>query len=185
MHHVRPDQDILDFGCGYGRVAAQLAEFGYTSIVGVDFSETLIARGKQDFPHLDLRHSPSLPLPFEDATFDAVMLAAVLTCIPGDTDQRVLITELKRVLKPDGAIYVNDFLLNRDKRNLDRYADGAQKYETYGTFDLPDGGVVRHFDKDHIHHLFEDWEELYFESTVFPTMHGNISNGFMALYRNG
>ena len=52
------DAKILDFGCGYGRTLAELAQAGYRNLCGVDLSDKLIERGKRLFPTLDLRVSP-------------------------------------------------------------------------------------------------------------------------------
>lgn len=38
-----------------------------------------------------------------------IILFAVLTCITEDEKQNALINEIKRVLKPGGIIYINDF----------------------------------------------------------------------------
>lgn len=65
-----------------------------------------------------------------DSSQDAVILVAVLTSMPRDEDQLKVITELQRVvLKPGGYLYINDFLLNRDERNLQRM--DAMAYSSY------------------------------------------------------
>jgi ubiquinone/menaquinone biosynthesis C-methylase UbiE len=38
---------ILDIGCGTGRHAIELTKRGYTNVVGVDLSESQIARAKE------------------------------------------------------------------------------------------------------------------------------------------
>ncbi|GAB1065996.1 MAG: hypothetical protein SAqMacA_38650 [Shewanella algae] len=35
-HLVKPDARILDFGCGYGRIAKQLKQLGYPEVLGAD-----------------------------------------------------------------------------------------------------------------------------------------------------
>ena len=52
-----------------------------------------------------------------------MILFGVLTCIPSDKEQKSLISEIKRILKPEGIVYVNDFLINSDKRNVLRYEE--------------------------------------------------------------
>lgn len=181
--HVAKDARILDFGCGYGRTLAELEAEGYAKLSGIDFSETLIERGRTEHPTLDLTAYPGGPLPFEDNTFDAATMIAVFTCMIETKAQAEALIELRRVLKPGGLLYINDFLLNRDKRNLDRYKLGQDKYGIYGIFDLPDGGVVRHHDRNHMEALFFDFDILLFEETVYDTMHGNQSEGFYTMVR--
>ncbi|NDV20896.1 methyltransferase domain-containing protein [Pseudodesulfovibrio sp. JC047] len=180
-HHIPQTARILDFGCGYGRTMAALTDIGYPAVTGIDFSAPLIERGKQTYPTLDLRAYPGGALPFEDNSFDAAMMLGVFTCMPETRMQAETLIELKRVLTPGGLLYVNDFLLNRDKRNLDRYKLGQEKYGIYGIFDIPDGGIVRHHDRNHMEALFFDFDILLFEETVFDTMNGHQSAGFYAV----
>ena len=176
--YVNRDAAILDVGCGYGRVLSELHALGFRNLCGIDFSEKLIARGKRQFPYLDLRVMENETIDFPDASLDAVLLCAVLTCIVADRDQEALIAEIRRILKPGGLLYVNDFLLNTDLRNRKRYAAWEQVYETYGIFELPEGAVLRHHDRSHIRKLLSGFRELESEEVVYQTMNGHTSNGF-------
>jgi len=174
---------ILDFGCGYGRIMAELAQAGYTDLTGIDFSEPLVRRGLAEHPELNLAVYPGGPLPYADDTFDAAVMLAVFTCMLETRTQAEALLELKRVLKPGGLLYVNDFLLNRDRRNLARYQLGQEKYGLYGVFDVDDGGTLRHHDRNHMEALFSGFETLVFEEVVYETMHGHHSNGFYAVVK--
>lgn len=83
----------------------------------------MIERGKEQFPHLDLRVKDGAAIDLPDQSAEAVILFAVLTCIPSSQEQKELIEEIDRVLKPGGILYVNDFLLNTDERNTSRYME--------------------------------------------------------------
>lgn len=177
------DALILDVGCGYGRILEQLHQHGYRNLAGIDFSENMIERGRKEYPYLDLRVKHKETIEFEDNSCDAVILFAVLTCIIDDDSQTELIKEIERVLKPDGIIYINDFLLNSDERNLKRYESFKDKYNKYGVFELPEGAIVRHHDTEWIKQLTAPFEKIKFEKVVFTTMNGNKSNGFYFLGR--
>ena len=181
--HVPQDARILDFGCGYGRTLAELAAAGYAGLTGLDFSQSLVERGKDEHPGLDLIAYPGGPLPFEDNAFDAAVMLGVFTCMSETKTQAETLLEIRRVLRPGGVLYVNDFLLNRDKRNLDRYKLGQNKHGIYGIFNLPDGGIMRHHDRNHMEALFFDFDILVFEETVFNTMNGHQSDGFYCMVR--
>ena len=114
---------------------------------------------------------------------DAVILFAVLTCIAADEEQRRLIAELRRILKPGGILYVNDFLLNSDERNIRRYEKYLDEYGIYGVFEQPEGAVLRHHSEEYVKLLLSGFEELRYEHLTFTTMNGNRSNGFYYLGR--
>ncbi|MCQ4795952.1 class I SAM-dependent methyltransferase [Anaerofustis stercorihominis] len=176
-NYVKKDMKILDVGCGYGRTLSELYEFGYKNLYGVDFSENMIKRAKANNPNIDFEVNEG-DLPYKNDTFDSVILFAVLTCISDNDTQRDLIQEIYRVLKPNGIIYVNDFLLNDDERNINRYNAYRAKYDNYGVFELKEGAVLRHHDVDYIKELLSDYKKLKFERVTFKTMNGHTSNGF-------
>lgn len=182
--HVSSNANIVDVGCGYGRTLEELYQLGYTNLIGIDFSQGMIERGKQQFPHLDLRLKEDARIDLPDHSVDAVILFSVLTCIVENREQQFLISEIRRILKPDGIIYVKDFLLNTDERNLARYQKFHEKYGTYGAFELPEGAILRHHSEEWIQELLTDFKPLEFEHVTFTTMNGNQSNGFYYLGKN-
>ena len=175
---VSKDQVVLDVGCGYGRTLNELYQNGYNKLMGIDFSSGMIERGRQQFPYLDLRVKQDESIALPDKSVDAVILFAVLTCIRKNEDQIQLLREIKWVLKPHGILYVNDFLLNTDERNLSRYEQFKEIYGTYGVFELPEGAVCRHHDEGWIKQLLGDFSELEYHHLTFMTMNGHKSNGF-------
>ena len=179
--YITKDSCILDVGCGYGRTLDELYRNGYQNLVGIDFSGGMIARGKRQFPYLDLRIKEDDKIAFPDASVDAVILFAVLTCIRTNEEQEQLVSEIKRVLKPQGILYVNDFLLNTDERNLSRYEQFKDIYGVYGVFELPEGAVCRHHDEAWIRQLLKDFLELEYSCVTRTTMNGHKSNGFYFL----
>ncbi|GER86301.1 hypothetical protein KDW_04630 [Dictyobacter vulcani] len=126
-------------------------------------------------------HSPLLP--YTEESFDAVFLFAVLTCIPHDEDQHVLIDELIRVLKPGGILYISDLELQGDERNRDRYDLFQQKYGVYGVFETGDGAVCRHHPMEWLGSLVSSCELLATEKVEVVTMNGNHSQAVQLLAR--
>src|SRR5215469_13286111 len=118
LQHLKLQSRILDYGCGYGRLLNQLSEAGYVNTVGMDLSDKMLMQCRWQDPHLTLVRNDGLTLPFRDRAFDAVFLFTVLTCIPSDDDQRTLLAEVRRVLRPEGILYISDLLINTDVRNL-------------------------------------------------------------------
>jgi len=150
---------VLDYGCGYGRATAALAAAGCRAM-GVDFAAGMIARGRREHPGLDLRHVERLPIAEPDGAFDAAILFAVLTCIPGDAEQRALVAELARLIRPGGLLYVSDYLLQTDARYAERYRNGEARHGVYGVWDREDGGVFRHHTRERLDALLEAFKPV-------------------------
>ncbi|MBC8441037.1 MAG: class I SAM-dependent methyltransferase [Deltaproteobacteria bacterium] len=177
---VSEESVILDVGCGYGRTLNELYQEGFKKICGIDFSQKMVERGKCLYPYLDLKKYTAI-FPFEDNTFDAVVLIAVLTCIVKDVDQEQLLDEIERVLKPHGILYINDFLINHDQRNIDRYKAFKKTCGKYGVFKLDEGAILRHHTIDHLFNLTHNFEKKDFQTQMYTTMNRHTSNGFYYL----
>ncbi|MDO4583437.1 MAG: class I SAM-dependent methyltransferase [Planctomycetia bacterium] len=174
---VPQEAKILDVGCGYGRTLQELHSLGYSCLYGVDFAEKMIERGRKNLPFLSLQVALGQKLPFPEESFDAVLLLAVLTCIPDNHEQEKLLQEIYRILKPGGILYINDFLLNEDARNRQRYHEGVKKYGIYGLFELPEGVVLRHHEENYLREILALFHTLEWENVVFSTMNGHLSQG--------
>lgn len=92
-------QTILDLGCGTGILTAQLAEL-CNKVVGVDSSENMIDKAREDFGDIEFKVCDALALPFEKE-FDVVFSNAVFHWI---IDHDVLLKNIHKALKPQGIL---------------------------------------------------------------------------------
>jgi len=98
---------ILDAGCGYGQWSLALAEMNKTvescdiSPLRVRFLEALA--DQLGVSNMTAKVSGIDLMPYPDNHFDSVFCYGVIFLTPW----RQSLTELKRVLKPDGRLYVN------------------------------------------------------------------------------
>lgn len=180
---VGEDARVLDFGCGYGRTLAQLSAAGFRRLCGIDVSPAMVERARRRVPDAHLGVHRGLPTPHPDGAFDAVLLVAVLTCIPADADQQALVRELGRLLRPGGMLYVCDFMIRSDERNLERYAQHAREYGRYGVFRLDGGPPLRHHDTRWIRSLFRGLADLEITTFEAHTMRGNPATGVRVVGR--
>lgn len=174
-----PEAVILDYGCGYGRVLASLLDRGYRNLMGADPAEALAAAARDRLPGIAIQHMtrpPHLELP--DQSIDGVLLFGVLTCVPTDEGQHALVKEVRRVLKAGGLLYVSDFWLQTDARNMERYERGYAKYGKYGVFDLPEGVTLRHHDPEWLEKLLAAYEVVALDEITVITMNGHPAKGF-------
>jgi len=176
--YLRPDSRILDFGCGQGRILQQLKNEGFLNLSGVDISKNMIGISGKNLPGADFRVNSGVTIPYNDSSFDCVIIAAVLTCIISSDEQRKLLAEIKRILVPEGLVYINDFLINDDQRNISRYEEYEKKYGIYGVFEIEEGVTMRHHKLDWISELTSSFTKLLFEEKMYTTMNGHVSEGF-------
>ena len=176
---VLPTDRILDYGCGYGRALGFLHANGYTNLIGVDPAPAMIDAARQNFPAISfdvLNDHQRVQLP--EASVDGVLLLSVLTCVPTNDGQRAIISEITRVLRPRGVLYISDMFLQTDSRNVERYVRDEKKYGIYGIFDLGEGATVRHHTRGWIETLTKDFESLELEEISIHTMNGHSAKAF-------
>lgn len=161
----------------------ELYNSGYKNLVGADTAIEMINRGKREFPYLEFVKCTDV-LPFEDNTFDAVILFGVLCSAVSDDTHINLINEIKRVLKPNGIVYVNDFLINTSNTYKLRYKKYEKEFGVYGIYKTNDGGILRHHTEKYILELLKCFDNLEYKKLKFKTVSGNVSNGFYFIGRN-
>jgi SAM-dependent methyltransferase len=93
------DAFLLDVGCGWGGIAAELSPWG--RVLGVDASEA--ARAEASHRGVDVIAGSAESIPVEDGSADIVLCADVLEHLDDDA---AAAREMRRVLKPDGIALV-------------------------------------------------------------------------------
>ena len=89
----------LDLGCGDGRLSAELDA---AQLVCADVSAVALARARPRLPGAQLVElEPDAPLPFRDSDFDLALCAETIEHV---RDVQLLLSELRRVLRPTGTL---------------------------------------------------------------------------------
>lgn len=99
------DKKVLDIACGEGYGSNLLADYA-EHVIGVDISEEVIHHAQTSYckSNLAFKQGSALKIPFESAIFDVVVSFETLEHV---TDHQKMISELKRVLKPDGILIIS------------------------------------------------------------------------------
>ena len=94
-------QRALDLGCGDGRLTRELDA---AETVAADVSDVALARAAARVPAARLVPlDPDAPLPLEDGSFDLVLCAETVEHV---RDVQLLLSEVRRVLRPGGRLAV-------------------------------------------------------------------------------
>jgi ubiquinone/menaquinone biosynthesis C-methylase UbiE len=100
---TRPPKRALDLGTGTGAAARRVAErFPEAEVVGVDLSEDMLVEARRSTPaelqdRIRYETADGARLPFDDASFDLVVLANMIP----------FWDELERITAPDGLLVIS------------------------------------------------------------------------------
>jgi len=101
-----PELDILDFGCGVGRVALPLFYAYRKPTACVDVDPACIDYLNSQIPEANptvCGYNP--PLPFDDGSFDVIYAVSVWTHLPPEKAHEWML-EMVRVLRPGGVALI-------------------------------------------------------------------------------
>ena len=113
--HSRPGLRVLEMGIGTGLTAPLYSRDW--SVVGVDLSSAMLLQARKRIAELGLENSVRLlqsdgaRLPFDDESFDVVLVPYVMSTVP---DPIGVGRELRRVCRPSGQIILLNHFLSQD-----------------------------------------------------------------------
>ena len=126
----RPGLRVLELGIGTGLTAPLYSR--EWSVVGVDLSSAMLIQARKRINELGLEQSVHLfqadgaRLPFEDESFDVVLVPYVMSVVP---DPLSVGREMRRVCRTDGQIILVNHFLSQDSlgARLERWISPATR----------------------------------------------------------
>lgn len=122
---IEQGSNILDIGCGNGKVSSFLYEAGH-KVTGVDINKNAIEKNKQENPAINYYYADiTEKIPFPDNTFDVITISYVFVSIVDVDLVRYAVSEIRRVLKKGGYIWLCEAIYSNEY--MERYVDGKNK----------------------------------------------------------
>jgi len=154
--------DILDFGCGDGRVLSYLSDYAQRRLYGVDSDPEAVFSAKEKFlhsPNVSILREDARQLPFMNGFFANVL--CLNFAVNFGEHREIFYQEMKRVLHPAGDILLSVF--NEDafdeRMKLYKFA-GAPIHHVEGTtvyFDYKEGlHPSEQFSKSQLEGIFDE-----------------------------
>ena len=111
--YLKKDMNVLELACGTGMFTFRLAD-KVKSWEATDFAENMVKEAEisykkhgSEIAGLSFSLQDATNLPYEDESFDAVMIANALHIMP---EPEKALSEIRRVLKKDGLLYAPTFV---------------------------------------------------------------------------
>lgn len=110
---LRPQDRVIEFGCGTGQVTERLVATG-AHVIAVDALPTMIVAARGRAPEADFLEGDALTVDLP-GSFDAVVLSFVLHNLDAD-QRRTLLRRSRSLLRPDGRVALLEWALPRSAR---------------------------------------------------------------------
>ena len=142
--YVQDKNSILDLGCGNGRLVQLLKNYKNINYTGLDNSEKLILKAKENLKDnklINLKNkiqficNDILNLnQFESNSFDKIFLIASFNHMPSQELRQKVMANLYRILKKDGILIITTPIIGHWSARL-KTSFGKFPREKYGIFD--------------------------------------------------
>lgn len=107
---VQPGETVLDLACGTGELLRRIGEHTPgAKRTGVDLAAKMVERARAklaDGPNVRIEQADAHDLPFAADTFDVIVSSSTFHYF---THPRTVLTEVRRVLRPDGRLVLLDW----------------------------------------------------------------------------
>jgi SAM-dependent methyltransferase len=109
--------DVLEIGCGAGGNLALLVSEGADPrrLHGVDVMPELVAAGREQLPSVDLRVADARTFSLGQRSVDLILVHTVFSSILDDAVIEAIVSNIRDMLRPNGAVLWYDFFLKNPR----------------------------------------------------------------------
>ena len=126
---------VLDAGTGTARIPILICQrCPQWQMIGIDLAENMLLIGSKNVEQAGLQKQISLELadskqlPYQDGQFDMVISNSIVHHLP---DPLPFFLEIKRVLKPNGAIFIRDLIRPVDEATMNAFVESIGTESEY------------------------------------------------------
>lgn len=154
---------VLDVGCGSGKVSEFLYKKDYI-VTGIDINKKALEENKKrnsDISYIEADITKRLP--FSDSSFDAITIPYVFVSIIDKEEAQKAATELVRVLKVGGVLWLCEATYSKDyedRYKVARELTGLENVAITFFSDGPDKGKIQRF----IRHYSNEEMDMFFQA---------------------
>ncbi len=161
LENIQKNAAVLEVGCGDGRSLKEISDITL-NLTGVDHDETAIENAKinlRSIPEAKIILAEAKKLPFEDNSFDVVLCMSTFANFA--SEKQAILSEMKRVLKKKGLIFISVYSEDALKERLKAYKQAdlqIKEVKTNGTVIFDDfgiDGISEQFSKGELESIFK------------------------------
>jgi tRNA (uracil-5-)-methyltransferase TRM9 len=131
LDSLKTNSKVLDIGCGNGKNMLYRDDL---DMIGLEYSKGLCDICKSRL--LPVVQGDARSLPFQDNTFDAIIMIAVIHHIIPDEHHKVL-SEIQRVLRPGGICLITNWAVEQPEDSRRSFTPGLNMVTWKGKETLP------------------------------------------------
>ena len=179
------DGHFLDLGTGTARIPIILAKrVPNVQITAIDLSSNMLNIGQKHVNQAELtnrillKKADAKNLPYTNQSFDGVFSNSIIHHIP---DPSSVILEIKRVLKPQGLLYIQDLLRLESTMAIEKIVDTYAKDETQYQRKLFRASLFAALTVDEVETIIKKTEVTNAKIAQISDRHWSIERGFQNL----
>lgn len=135
---MTPESDLIDIGCGSGRLAVQLVNYLISgSYIGIDIVPELHEYAKKlcQVDNFNFYNAPGLVIHSSDCTADMICFFSVMTHLT-HKESYLYLKDAKRVLKHDGKIIISflESIMRGHPKVFEQYVETESEEEVLCQF---------------------------------------------------